>query len=59
MSTGLLKIQSCMILLERIYNSSVLRGFFHGKLFAVAFKIFANVIHRNVMSVFKTFMLAR
>ena len=27
--------------------------FVYGKLFAVAFKLFVNVIHRNLMSVFK------
>ena len=37
-----------IILLECINNSPV-----HGKLFVVVFKIIANVIHRNVMSVFQ------
>ena len=41
-----------MILLERIHNSTFCT-FVHGKLFAVAFKIFVNGIRRNVMSFFK------
>ena len=40
----------CMILLERIHNLPV---FVNGKLFDVAFEIFANVMNRNVMSVSK------
>ena len=38
------------------WNASIIYqfwGFVHGKLFAVAFKMFTNVIHQNVTSFFK------
>ena len=54
MSTGLLIVQS---LHDFVWNGFIIYQFcifVHGKLFAVAFKIFASVIHRNVMSIFKS-----